>query len=99
MSVAVEYLIEAEDDIDGTYRWYESKQNGLGEDFLLKLRTRIDVIANNPKLFGVYRKRIRTAPIRRFPYFIYYVDRGKDVLVIAVMHGRRSQRAWRGRRF
>ncbi|CAN5233707.1 hypothetical protein BH11PLA2_BH11PLA2_25950 [soil metagenome] len=99
MSVPVEYLPEAEDDIDWTYRWYEHQRTGLGEDFVLKLRMSIDTISNNPKMYGIYRRKIRTAPVKRFPYFVYYVDRGDDVLVIAVAHGRRSQRAWRGRRF
>jgi plasmid stabilization system protein ParE len=97
MSVPAAYLPEAEDDIEAIHQYYEDQLAGLGEDFVEVLQEAIDLIRDNPQLYGVFRKDVRAAPLRRFPYVVYYRDRGSDILIIAVQHGRRSTRAWRGR--
>ncbi len=97
MSMPAAYLPEAEDDVDTAYAWYEQQRGGLGDQFLDALQETVDRIRANPQLYGVFRRELRAAPLKRFPYVVYYRDRGTDVLVIAVQHGRRSSRAWRGR--
>ena len=97
MSLPAVYLLAAEDDVDAAYAWYEGQLAGLGDQFLEALHEAVDRIRNNPQLYGVFRRDIRAAPLSRFPYVVYYRDRGTDILVIAVQHGRRSSRAWRGR--
>jgi plasmid stabilization system protein ParE len=97
VSLPAIYLPEAEDDVDTAYGWYEGQRAGLGDQFLEALRELVDRLQDNPQLYGVFRRDIRAAPLRRFPYVVYYRDRGSDILVIAVQHGRRSSRAWRGR--
>jgi plasmid stabilization system protein ParE len=97
MSLPVAYLPEAEDDIDAAYAWYERQRAGLGDQFLEALRDLVDRVRDNPQLYGVFRRDLRAAPFQRFPYVVYYRDRGADILVIAVQHGRRSSRAWQGR--
>jgi toxin ParE1/3/4 len=97
MSVPAVYLPEAEDDVAAEYAHYEQQRAGLGDQFLEALRETVDRIRDNPQMFGVFRRDIRAAPLQRFPSVVYYRDRGSDVLIIAVQHGRRSSRAWRGR--
>jgi toxin ParE1/3/4 len=97
MSRAAVYLPEAENDIDTAYGWYDGQRAGLGEQFLKALRDLVDRLCANPHLYAVFHNDIRAAPLRRFPHVVYYRDRGTDILVVAVMHGRRSSRAWRGR--
>ena len=97
MSVPAVYLVEAEDDVVETHAAYEKSQPGLGDRFLISLQYRVQQIQSTPKLYGVFRRDIRAAPLRGFPYIVYYRDRGTDVLIIAVQHGRRSAQRWRGR--
>lgn len=97
MSLPVVFLPEAEDDIVAACAWYDEQRAGLGDQFLEALHTTVDQIRDHPQLHGVLRRDIRAAPLRRFPYLVYYRDRGTDILVIAVQHGRRSSRVWRGR--
>ena len=40
----------------------------------------------------------RRALVRRFPYAIYFRPVSDEVVVLAVMHGRRLPRRWRSRR-
>jgi toxin ParE1/3/4 len=37
---------------------------------------------------------LRTWPVRRFPYLIFYVERAEDVDVWRVLHARRDIPAW-----
>ena len=97
MSLNVAYLPEAEDDIEAAYIWYDQQRTGLGDEFLEALCDSVNWIRENPKLYAVFRRAIRAAPLRRFPYVVYYTERTTDILVIAVQHGRRSTRVWRGR--
>ncbi len=97
MTVPIAFLTEAEDDIEAAHDFYEARLDGLGERFLAALREVLDRVADFPQLYGVFRKDIRAALLRRFPYVVYFRDRGTDVLVIAVQRGNRSYRGWWGR--
>ena len=97
MSLSVIYLPEARDDIDATYASYEQQQVGLGDRFLEKLREKVDQISANPLLYAILHQDVRAAPLRRFPYVIYYRADDTMVLILAVLHGRRSSQAWQRR--
>jgi plasmid stabilization system protein ParE len=97
MSLPPAYLPEAEDDIAAAYAYYERQRPGLGDQFLEALREGVERIRSSPQMYAAFRRDIRAAPLHRFPYVVYYRDRGSDVLIIAVQHGRRSSRAWRRR--
>jgi plasmid stabilization system protein ParE len=94
MTVPAAFLPEAEEDIVRTRDYYQEHREGLGDEFIEALRKVLDNIQDNPQLYGVFRSDIRAALLKRFPYVVYYRDRGKDVLIIAIQHGRRSTRAW-----
>ena|SRR5947207_277324 len=91
------YLPEAEDDIVEIHAAYEQKLAGLGDRFLEALLKQIERIEGNPYLYGVLGNGVRATPVRRFPYVVYYRIEQDKVLVIAVLHGRRSSRVWRRR--
>ncbi len=97
MRLPVVYLPEAEDDVDAGYRWYEQQLPGLGDQFLEALREVVDRIGDNPQIYGKFRRDIRTAPLQRFPFVVYYRESKTEILIVAVQHGRRSARAWRDR--
>lgn len=97
MSLPVAYLPEAQDDVDAAYGHYEQQSPGLGSQFLEALQTVVEQIADNPALYGTVHQDVRAAPMRRFPYVVYYRADSAQVVILAVQHGRRSSRAWRGR--
>ena len=97
MTLPVAYLPEAEDDVDAAYAGYEQRLAGLGDQFLEALRDQVDRIRDNPALYGVLHQDVRAAPLRRFPYVVYYRAEASRVVIIAVQHGGRSSRAWQGR--
>jgi toxin ParE1/3/4 len=81
---------------------YESQVRGLGQRFLLAVDDAIRKIAAQPRAYSPARnvparRDVRFRRVNRFSYLIYYEVTLTEVIVLAVVHARRSQRVWRGR--
>jgi len=79
----------ARDDLIEGYHYYEDKEQGLGEYFLINLYSDIESL----KLFGgIHRKVYRgfhRALSKRFPFAIYYTVEEDAVRIRAVVHCRK----------
>jgi toxin ParE1/3/4 len=78
--------------------WYEARQPGLGADFEAEVQAVLDTIANQPDRYPAAARDIREAPVSRFPYCIYYRERGGRIVVLAVFHQSRDPAEWQSRR-
>jgi len=81
--------------------WYESRQPGLGAQFVEEIIRVWDALAENP-LLNCRRhpvKNIRWRYPDRFPYRVVYVvnESEKNVRVAAVLHAARHDRHWQRR--
>jgi toxin ParE1/3/4 len=81
---------------------YESQVRGLGRQFFAAVDDAVRKIAAQPRAYspapGVPRGRdVRFRRVNRFSYLIYYEVTAAEVVVLAVVHARRSQRVWRRR--
>jgi len=81
---------EAEDDLKEAFAWYEDKRKGLGYDFLLQIDAGLKFIKRDPKLLPLEYKGARKHLLKRFPYKVIYLIDGEKIIVIAVIHGKRS---------
>ena len=63
-------LIEAQD-------WYESEAAGLGRRFRVEIDRAVQRIVNAPYQFPVVFKTLRRARVKRFPYALLFLDRGR----------------------
>jgi len=88
---------EAEADIASAYDWYERQRAGLGDDFELCLEAGLQSIEQRPKIYQKIYRSVRRAMIQRFPYLVFFVERPKEVIVIAVLHVRQSPETWQKR--
>ncbi len=88
---------EAEDDIRSAYEWYETKRENLGRAFVVEIDRTLHLIEEQPDIHARCHKSVRRALCHRFPYAIYYLQKGDDIIVIAVLHQRRHPVAWLGR--
>ena len=88
---------EAEEDVKAAYEWYEAKSEALGAAFISEVGVTLQAIEENPKMFQKVAGDVCRALCKRFPYSIYFVVRGPDISVIAVLHQRRSPAAWQSR--
>ena len=94
----IEFRPAAAADLEEAAQWYETKQSGLGHEFLEEARATLDAIAENPKQFRVLYRDTRRALVRRFPYGIYFRVMSNRALVVACMHVRRRPIRWQSRR-
>lgn len=81
---------EAEEDLTKTFVWYEDKRHGLGLDFLLQVDAGLRFIARNPQIYAPVYKETRKHLVKRFPYKIIYVIEKQRIIVLGVLHGKRS---------
>lgn len=77
--------------------FYESRVPGLGDEFLAELEQALKLLASRPGLGKVIGARLRSWPLRRFPFSIIYTEYAEGLLIVAVAHQRRKPGYWRGR--
>jgi toxin ParE1/3/4 len=88
--VKLSYTKRAKIDVDIAMGWYESQRSGLGFEFLECIEGTINSILENPKLYSVKHKRLRSAVIRRFPFSVFYTIERSEVVVHAVFDNRQD---------
>jgi plasmid stabilization system protein ParE len=87
-----------ERELDQAAAWYGERQPGLRQDFLDEVGSTLSRIQSNPRLYPVVHLDIHRAPVRRFPYGVFYALIGDDIHVLAVVHDARHPSVWRRRR-
>lgn len=102
MTHDIAFLPDALEDIADAHAHYQAidaelVESALAPSFVADLTAFFARIRTNPQIYTVWRKNIRAARLSKFPYVVYYRSREKDVLVVAVQHGRRSFKTWSGR--
>jgi plasmid stabilization system protein ParE len=88
---------EAAEEAQAAKAWYDEQKPGLGARFTTALEQTLGRISSNPSAFARVHGEIRRAVVRDFPFGIYFQIHGEDVVVLAVMHGRRHPMRWRTR--
>ena len=94
---SVEFLPEAEQDVEEAFWWYERQRAGLGLEFLLALDAAVSGVLRLPDGHALVARRTRKMLLRRFPFLLLYVLEERRILVTAVFHGRRNPRSWSDR--
>lgn len=95
-------LVEAQWDIIDVSDHYDHLSAGLGNDFVIEARAAIHRVAAQPRLYGMVDPRVRGREVRqtlvhRFPYRVIYEVTRTDVVIVAFVHTRSSDRRWRRR--
>lgn len=75
--------------------YYEEREDGLGSDFVQKVKDAVGRILNDVR--GKKRRGVHTWRLERFPFRIVYHVRGENVTIVAVMHMHRDPDYWKGR--
>ena len=81
---------EAEQDVQKAFSWYEENRMGLGYDFLLQVDAGLQFIERNPEVHPSEYKGARKHFIKRFPYKMIYRVETDKIIILAVIHGKRS---------
>jgi len=77
-------------------RWYESREKGLGVEFVALVDEAFRRIADSPERWPLWRegRPYRKKVVRRFPYTVFFTTDGESATVLAVAHQRRRPGYW-----
>ena len=92
MKYAVQIRLSARFDIAEAEDWYEERSPGLGARFRDSVSFAIDRICRNPLAYQEVIAGIRRHVMPGFPYNIWFRVSGADILLVAVIHGKRGPR-------
>jgi plasmid stabilization system protein ParE len=87
----------AQADILEARSWYDRESRTVGDRFLHTLNARLRALIELPNLWPVVGKGVRRAPVKGFPYSVYYTISPHRLTVVAVAHHRRDPLIWRRR--
>jgi len=93
----IEIHEDADEELKAAALFYESRESGLGEDFLQRVSQVFDALINQPFAGQTVVGEIRRRLVRQFPYSIVYRVEDDRIFVLAVAHWRRRPGYWRNR--
>ena len=79
-------------DLDEAATWYNYQKAGLGIEFLIEANIFIEKLAKNPYAFRMLFDPVRRIVLKRFPYKILYFIENEKVIIIGIVHQKRSNR-------
>ncbi len=97
MSHRLVIRLAAEEDLEEASAWYERQREGLGKEFLAAVGDALEKIVRHPDFGMLVHRRLRRANVRRFPYGVFYIVEPDRIVIVGVLHGRRSPRVWKSR--
>ena len=97
MSIPVVYRPAARVELNEAIAWYEQKKTGLGLGFHAAVERVQDSIAERPLRYPLVFRDVREAPLKRFPYCLYYRAEANQVVVLSVFHAARDPMIWQAR--
>lgn len=77
--------------------YYEDRQVGLGERFVLSVESALGSIREEPERWPVLEDDVRRRLTRVFPFAVLYAIEKDFILVVAVMHCHREPGHWQSR--
>lgn len=72
------------------WNWYENKQQGLGDRFILAFEKKLSVIIKNPTRNVCRVEGFRETLINKFPFLIIYFLHENSIIVSSVFHTSRN---------
>ena len=94
----IEFLDEAQYELDEAIEYYNNEAEGLGDDFLQEIINSSDRIAGYPKAWHPLSQNTRRCQTRRFPYGLIYTILENTILIISVSNLHRKPNHWQNRK-
>jgi len=90
---------EAEAEMRAAIAYYNSQRAGLGDEFSTAVEQAVGAIVQSPKAFSPHGSEgLRKFVMKRFPYYIFYLELDSGIWIAAVAHQRRRPGYWAHRK-
>lgn len=93
----IEFLESALEEFAEAAEYYDSEEPGLGDEFVAEVFDTIQRVQEFQQAWTSLSSRTRRCQTRRFPFGVIYQIRSDTVLIVSVMHMRRSPDSWKSR--
>ena len=93
--MAYSFLPPARREFAEAAAFYESREGGLGDAFVLEVEATIRRILRHPEAWTEIDARVRRCRTNRFPFGIIYITESDRVVIVSVMHLHRHPESWR----
>lgn len=99
MNYSLKIDIDAFNDIQNAFQWYEMQLKGLGLRYKNQTKKQINSLKKNPHIFSLKYGEIRCRKIEKFPFLIHYTinEELKIITVFAIFHTSRNPEIWKKR--
>jgi plasmid stabilization system protein ParE len=87
--MSIEYHPAVEGELREIERYYEELSPGLGKQFIDEFERQVLALAATPGRWLMVNNDVRRCLMRRFPYILYFRQRGPDRIRITVVKHRR----------
>ncbi|TWR28341.1 type II toxin-antitoxin system RelE/ParE family toxin [Mucilaginibacter achroorhodeus] len=89
MKYFLKYRHEAEKDLEETKNYYADISQAVVENFFAEFFETVSFIQQEPTLFQIRYRKIRIAPMYRFPYGVHYIIKKDEIVILRVLHYKR----------
>ncbi len=93
----VQFTEEAKADLSESFGFYQSREYGLGVEFVNCVESRIEVIKRHPEMYPIAVDSYRRALVKRFPYELFYEVEDETLWIYAVFHCSQNPEKWKRR--
>lgn len=97
MTLPLRLTRAAEEDILLAQRWYRVEAPHVLASFQKEVEESFDRVGDEPEMYRIVEAEVRRAPLRRFPFSVFYRMLPEWIEVIGVVHQSRDPRKWRRR--
>jgi len=72
MMFRVVYHPDVSYDLKEAYNWYEEKQAGLGNKFLITTKKQLNLLRTSALQYSIRYDDVRCMPLKKFPYMVHF---------------------------
>jgi plasmid stabilization system protein ParE len=88
---------QAEGELVAARDWFERQRAGLGGEFVDEVHSTMSAVLTRPQSSPKVHGEMRRAMLHRFPYGVFFRVTTSEVVILGIVHGRRSPAQWRSR--
>jgi plasmid stabilization system protein ParE len=93
----IRFSFEALAEAEAAQQWYVERSLPTGQAFLEELTHAVERVSESPEQWPRYIEGTRRYVFHRFPFSLVYREKGNDVVIVAVAHGKRKPGYWKVR--
>lgn len=93
----IAFHTDAAEEMRAAAAYYETRERGLGDQFLEEVEEGLQRIQQFPRLWPTYEGEYRRCLLKRFPFGLIYRTAPEQIFIVAVAHLHRRPGYWKSR--